>query len=169
MSLIIAIVAWLHVISAISWLGGGIMFAFVIGPALAKLSPPSSGEFLVKVVPRVVLFFQIMAGSTVLFGLLLLYTILPTVNFGTFSNLTTYGLEITIGMSIGFVTFLISEFVAVPIQLKAIKMIKTMQASGQHQPPAEFPKTLKRAANTATLTVILLFFVLVFMIAAGFY
>jgi uncharacterized membrane protein len=70
--LITAVVAWLHIISAIGWLGGGIMFAFVVGPALAKLSPPSSGEFLVKVVPRVVLFFQISAGTTILFGVLLL-------------------------------------------------------------------------------------------------
>ncbi len=30
------------------------------------------------------------------------------------------------------------------IQLKAIKMIREMLATGQHQPPAEFPKTLKR-------------------------
>jgi uncharacterized membrane protein len=167
--LIAAILAWLHIISAIGWLGGGIMFAFVVGPALAKLSPPSSGEFLVKVVPRVVLFFQISAGTTILFGTLLLYNILPTVDFGTMSNLKPYGLEITIGLSIGFIAFLISEFVAVPIQLKAIKMIKGMQAAGQHQPPAEFPKTLKRAADTATLTVVLLILASVFMVAAGFY
>jgi hypothetical protein len=145
------------------------MFAVVVGPALAKLSPPSSGEFLVKVVPRVVLFFQISAATTVLFGVLLLYNILPTVDFGTMSNLKPYGLEITAGLLIGLVAFLISEFVAVPIQLRAIKMIREMQASGQHQPPAEFPKTLKRAADTATLTVFLLILASVFMVAAGFY
>jgi uncharacterized membrane protein len=168
MSLIIAIIAWLHVGSAISWLGGGIMFAFIIGPALAKLSPTSSGEFLVKVVPRVVLFFQVMAASTVLFGVLLIYS-LGGNSFSLLSPSTFYGVDLIIGLSIGFITFLISEGVAVPIQLKAIRMIKNMQASGQHQPPAEFPKTLKRAADTATLTVYLLIITLVFMIAAGFY
>jgi len=145
------------------------MFAFVVGPGLAKLSPPSSGEFLVKVVPRVVLFFQVTAGTTILFGVLLLYSILPTVDFGTMSNLKPYGLEITTGLSIGFIAFLISEFVAVPIQLRAVKMIREMQASGQHQPPPEFPKTLKRAANLATLTVVLLILASIFMVAAGFY
>jgi hypothetical protein len=55
------------------------------------------------------------------------------------------------------------------IQLKAIKMIREMLATGQHQPPAEFPKTLKRASNSATLTVYLLIITLVFMDAAGFY
>ena len=144
------------------------MFAFVIGPALAKLSPPSSGEFLVKIVPRVVLFFQIVAASTVLFGVLLIYS-LGGNSFSLLSPSHFYGLDLTIGLSIGFVAFLISEGVAVPIQLKAIKMIKNMQASGQHQPPAEFPKTLKRASDLATLTAFLLIITLVFMVAAGFY
>ncbi len=142
------------------------MFAFVVGPALAKLSPPSSGEFLVKVAPRVARFFQIMAGSTILFGVLLLY------NLGGFELLSLssfYGLDITIGLAIGFTTFLISEFVSVPPLLKAIKMIREMQASGQHQPPAEFPKTLRRATITANLTVLLLILTSVFMVAAGFY
>lgn len=142
------------------------MFAFVVGPALAKLSPPSSGEFLVKVVPRVVRFFQIFAGTTILFGVLLLFSFgrVPVLDFST-----SYGVELTIGLSLGLAAFLISEFVAVPIQLKAINMIKQMQASGQHQPPPEFPKTLKRASNTATLTVVLLILASVFMVAAGFY
>ncbi len=142
------------------------MFAFVVGPALAKLSPPSSGEFLVKVVPRVVRFFQIFAATTILFGTLLLYSLgsLPLLDPST-----SYGVDLTIGLSIGFVAFLISEFVAVPIQVKAINMVREMQASGQHQPPTGFPKTLKRASNTATLTVLLLILASVFMVAAGFY
>jgi hypothetical protein len=142
------------------------MFAFVIGPALAKLSPSSSGEFLVKVVPRVVRFFQMFAGSTILFGVLLLYSLgsMPLLNPSTF-----YGADLTIGLSIGLVAFLISEFVAVPTQVKAIKMVMEMQASGQHQPPAEFPKTLRRASMTATLAVLLLILASVFMVAAGFY
>lgn len=164
--LISAILAWFHIVSAIGWLGGGIMFAFVVGPALAKLSPPSSGEFLVKVVPRVVRFFQIFAGTTILFGVLLLYSLgsLPLLDPST-----SYGVDLTIGLSLGFAAFLISEFVAVPIQVKAINMIREMQASGQHQPPAEFPKALRRASNTATLTVLLLILASVFMVAAGFY
>ena len=86
------ILAWLHVVSAICWLGGGIMFAFVVGPALSRLSPASSGEFLVKVVPRVVLFFQVLAGLTILFGVLLLYNM---GGFGLLSPSTSYGLDLT--------------------------------------------------------------------------
>ncbi len=143
------------------------MFAFVIGPALGKLSPASSGEFLLKVVPRVVRFFQIFAGTTILFGALLLYS-LPG-GFSLLDPTTGYGLDLLIGLSIGFISFLLSELVSVPIQLRAIRMLREMQASGQHQPPAEFPKTLKSAADFATLTVLLLILASVFMVAAGFY
>jgi len=166
--LVTAVFAWLHIFSAIGWLGGGIMFAFVVGPGLRKLSPQSSGEFLVKVVPRVVRFFQIMAGTTILFGVLFLYSF-SNGNFGILSFSTSFGMYLTIGLSIGFIAFLISEFVSVPIQLKAVKMIKDMQASGQHQPPPDFPKTLKRAADTATLSVVLLILTSIFMVASGFY
>ncbi|MDA4127237.1 MAG: hypothetical protein OK452_08575, partial [Thaumarchaeota archaeon] len=96
MSFLIAILAWFHVVSAILWLGGGVMFAFVVGPALAKLSPSSSGEFLLNVAPRVARFFQIIAGSTVLFGVLLLYSM---GGFDLLSLSTFYGLDITVGLS----------------------------------------------------------------------
>ena len=167
--LITAILAWLHIFSAIGWLGGGIMFAFVVGPSLANLSPPSSGEFLVKVVPRVVRFFQITAGTTILFGVLFLYSYTKG-DISDFLSLSThFGLYLTIGLSLGFIAFLISEFVAVPIQLKAVRMIKEMQAAGQHQPPPDLPKTLKQAANLAILTVVLLILTSIFMVASGFY
>ncbi len=160
------VLAWLHVVSAICWLGGGIMFAFVVGPALSRLSPASSGEFLVKVVPRVVRFFQVFAALTILFGLLLLY------NLGGPSLLspsTSYGVDLSIGAGFAIVAFVESEFVAVPIQLQAVRMIREMLAAGQHQPPAGFPKTLRLATITATLTVVLLIFASVFMVGAGFY
>jgi uncharacterized membrane protein len=167
--LVTAILAWLHIFSAISWLGGGLMFALVVGPGLAKLSPPSSGEFLVKVVPRVVRFFQITAGTTILFGVLFLYSYTKGDISDFLSFSTHFGLYLTIGLSLGLIAFLISEFVAVPIQLKAVRMIKEMQAAGQHQPPPDLPKTLKLAANLATLTVVLLILTSIFMVASGFY
>jgi uncharacterized membrane protein len=160
------VLAWLHVISAICWLGGGIMFAFVVAPALSKLSPASSGEFLVKVVPRVVRFFQVFAGLTILFGLLLLYNL---GGLGLLSPSTSSGLDVTVGATFAIVAFVVSEFVAVPIQLRAIRMIREMLAAGQHQPPAQFPKTLRLASITATRTVVLLILTSIFMVGAGFY
>jgi len=160
------ILAWLHVVSAICWLGGGIMFAFVVGPALARLSPASSGEFLVKVVPRVVMFFQVFAGLTILFGVLLLYNM---GGLGLLSPSSSYGLDLTLGATFAIVAFVESEFVAVPIQLRAVRLIREMLAAGGHQPPAEFPRTVRLATITATVTVVLLILASIFMVGAGFY
>jgi uncharacterized membrane protein len=164
-----AILAWFHIIFAMMWLGGGVMFAVVVAPALAKLSPASSGEFFVKVVPRVARFFQIVAGLTILFGVLLVYVGISNGDFPGLDLSTKWGLSIIIGLSIGVVALLVSEFLAVPPLLKVIAMIKEMQASGQHQPPAELPKTLRRASLTANASVILVVLTLVLMVSAGFY
>jgi hypothetical protein len=142
------------------------MFAFVVGPALSRLSPSSSGEFLVKVVPRVVLFFQVFAGLTILFGVLLLYNM---GGLGLLSPSSSYGLDLTVGAAFAIVAFIESEFVAAPIQLKAVRMIRNMLAAGQHQPPAEFPQALRMATITAILTVVLLILTSLFMVGAGFY
>jgi uncharacterized membrane protein len=164
--LLTAILAWLHVVSAIMWLGGGIMFGMIIAPTLSKFSPSASGEFLVRVGVRVGRFFQVVAGTTVLFGLLLLW------NVGGFSLLdpsTTYGLELTIGVTFALLAFVVSEFFAVPPVLKAVRLIKEMQASGAHEPPAELARTLRISAQTASLTLVLLIGASIFMVAAGFY
>jgi len=164
--LLTAILAWLHVFSAIAWLGGGIMFGVIIAPMLSKFSPPASGEFLVKVGPRVALFFQVVAGTTLLFGLLLLWNV---GGFGLLDPSTTYGLELTIGVTFALLAFVVSEFFSVPPLLKAVRLVKEMMASGRHEPPAELPRTLRIAGLTATITLGLLIVTSMFMIAAGFY
>ncbi|HXQ94518.1 MAG TPA: hypothetical protein VN864_05045 [Thermoplasmata archaeon] len=160
------ILAWGHVISAIGWLGGGMVFVFVVAPALSRMSPASSGEFLVKVVPGVVRFFQVFAGLTILFGFLLLY------NMGGSSlltNSTFYGVDLSVGIVLALAAFVVSEFVAAPLQLKAVRQIQGMLASGSHTPPAEFPRTLQLASYTAILTAVLLILTSICMVGAGFY
>jgi uncharacterized membrane protein len=164
--LLTAILAWLHVLSAIMWLGGGIMFGMVIVPTLSRFSPAASGEFLVRVGPRVGRFFQVVAGSTILFGVLLLYNI---GGFGLLDPSTTYGIELSIGITFALVAFVISEFFAVPPILKAVRLIQEMQKSGGHEPPAELPRTLKIAGITAMTTLVFLLLASAFMVAAGFY
>jgi uncharacterized membrane protein len=164
--LYIWILAWLHVLSAIGWLGGGILFGFVVGPALAKLSPGAAGEFMVKVVPRVVRFFQVSAGLTVLFGAMLLYSLGGP---GILDPSSFYGVDLRVGIVLALLAFVVSEFVAVPYQLKAVRLVREMVAGGQSQPPAELPRTQKLAQITAILTLVLLLATLICMVGAGFY
>ncbi|MCI4322119.1 MAG: hypothetical protein L3K18_02285 [Thermoplasmata archaeon] len=155
-----------HVVSAMCWLGGGIIFVFVVAPALSKLSPASSGEFLVKVVPNVVRFIQVFAGLTILFGFLLLYNLGGT---SILSGSSFYSVDLSIGITLALAAFVLAEFVSAPLQMKAVQMIRDMMASGAHQPPAAFPGTLKKASLSAMATAVLLILTSIAMIGAGFY
>lgn len=168
--IITAVLAWLHVFSAILWLGGGVMFGFVIAPYLAKLSPPGPAEFFVKIVPRVSVFFRVVAGTTILFGLLLFIAGVENGDFPSYSLSSAWGIGITIGMVFGILAFLNSEFVAQPPLKKAMKMFNELLAPGHQGPPSpDLPATLKRAALTARITVFLLILAMSFMIAAAYY
>lgn len=145
------------------------MFGMVIAPALAKLSPGSSGEFFLKIGPRVVRFFQIVAGSTVLFGVLLAYVGISNGDFPGISWSTTWGVSITMGIAFGAAAFVVAELLAVPALNRVVKVIAGMQGGAQQGPPTELMKALARAKLTANAALGLLVLAFVFMITAGFY
>ena len=160
------VLAWLHVVSAITWLGGGILFSFVVGPSLVGMSPAASGEFLVRVVPKVVRYFQAAAGMTVVFGLLLFYDMGgPSLLGGS----TTYGQLLSVGIVCAVAAFVEAEFFAVPAMLRAVRLARESAASGRSEQPAGFPKAIRMAALGGILAVALLILTSVFMVGAGFY
>src|SRR2546422_8219251 len=55
--IVITILAYLHIISAMGWLGGAGLFVSVVGPGLRSLSPTARLEFLSKIGPRATKFF----------------------------------------------------------------------------------------------------------------
>lgn len=166
--LVTAILAWFHIFFAVGWLGGGIMFGFVVGPALGKLSPPASGEFFTKVVPRVLRFFQIVPGLAILFGLLLLYAF-TNGDLSQLSPMNGWGLRITLGMTTGLVALLTGELLTVPYFRRVIGMIGKAPSGGSQGPSAVFFSALKRARISATITVLLQIIALVFMVASAWY
>jgi Na+(H+)/acetate symporter ActP len=70
--IVITALAYLHVLAAMGWLGGAILFVSSIAPGLRSLSPTASLEFLAKVGPRSTRFFAGTATATIVFGLALL-------------------------------------------------------------------------------------------------
>ena len=167
--LLTAIWAGLHVISAMMWLGGGILFGAFIAPALGKLSPQASGEFFVKIIPRVMRFFQIVALTTVVFGILLLYNI-TNGDIGSLSPTASwYGFDITFGVLFAAIAFVLSEAVSVPALGRVVRLIKELQTSGQAHPTPQLPRAIRLATWTAYSTVLLLIITLAFMVSAGFY
>jgi len=162
--LLTAILAYAHVVSAVSWLGGGILFSFIIGPRLASLPPAAARSFLVTMVPPVVRFFQVAAGLTILFGLLLLWNMLGE-DYSQFS--TSWGMALTAGMAVAVVAFVLSEAVTGPAFMRAARAAAEITAEAPPSP--SFPGIVRRAGLSGLITTLLLILTLGFMVAAGFY
>lgn len=165
--LVTTALAYAHILSAMGWLGGGILFGFVIAPRFSKMGLAGSRDFFVTVQPNVIRFFQIVAGLTVLFGVLLLY-VMTAYGGARLSVSNSWGLDLIAGMAVAAVAFVISEFLAVPAFFRLIELNRKMGADGSNV-PAELPRTARRAGMMALVSTILLFGALGFMVAAGFY
>lgn len=164
--LLIAILAYGHVLSAMGWLGGGILTTFVLGPNVRKMAPTASLEFNSKVLPKILRFVQVMIGTTFLFGLLLLYFFYD----GDLSLLTksSQGLEITAGIVVALIAAAVVWSVTVPSFRKVIQIAGSVLQGGQQAPPPEMMKYGKRARQGSLVGILLLLVVLATMIAAGF-
>lgn len=160
------VLAWAHVISAISWLGGGILFGFVIGPGLATLASASRDDFWLKVAPRIGRFFAVVAVLTILFGVLLLFNLggLALLSFST-----RYGMLLSIGMAVALVAFVLSEFVTVPALFLVVRLKRQQQENAAPVPPAQLARTLKLFEASSVLIGFLLIVSSIFMVGAGFY
>jgi len=157
--IVITILAYLHIISAMGWLGAAVLFVSVIGPGLRSLSPTARLEFLSKVGPRGTRFFIGTSTSTIVFGLALLFSF-P----GAFNT------TITAGLTLGLIAYLDAILVSIPSFRKADHLAKEMLASGQAggPPSPELAKALKRGGIGVTTVVVLLVITLIFMVTAGF-
>ncbi len=156
--IVVTILAYLHIISAMGWLGGATLFVSVVGPGLRSLSPTARIEFLSKIGPGATRFFIGSSTATIVFGLGLLFSF-----SGAFST------TMTAGLALGLIAYLDAILVAIPALRKADHLAKEMLASGQAGPPSpELAKALKRGGIGVATVVVLLVITLMFMVAAGF-
>ena len=157
--IVITILAYLHIISAMGWLGGAVLFVSVVGPGLRSLSPTARLEFLSKIGPGATRFFIGSSTATIVFGLGLLYA------FQGASSTT-----ISVGLALGLIAYLDAILFAIPSLRKADHLAKEMLASGQAggPPSPELAKALKRGGIGVATVVVLLVITLMFMVAAGF-
>lgn len=154
--MLVTVIAFFHIISAMGWLGGAILFTSALTPGVRRLSPAASVEFFAVVVPRLTRYFLIVVFSTVIFGPLLFLTIPDESQY-------IYG-----GIATGFTAFLIvlSE---VPSFNRLVGMAQEMLKSGHSGPPPdEYVRLLRRVRITTLATVILLVATLMFMVYSGY-
>jgi len=158
---VIAVLTYAHVLSAMGWLGGGMLTTFFIGPNLAKLAPAARLEFNAKVLPKVVGFVQMMIVSTLLFGVLLYYSVMDGLT-------TTQGYEIYAGIAGALIVAAVAFSLTLPSFRKVITLSKKTLEGGQGPPPPEMMTYGKRARTGSIIGVVILLFSLAMMVASGF-
>lgn len=164
-ALLITVLGFGHVLSAVMWLGGGLLTGFVIGPSLRNMSPPASLEFNAKVLPKIVGFVRMAVVSTYVFGVLLLYFLYD----GDMSWLTNsaQGYVISTGVLFALVAGVLGFAYVIPSFNKVSKLSAEALASGK--PPApEMMNFGKRARTGSVATLLLLLVVLAMMVTSGF-
>jgi hypothetical protein len=154
--IVITVLAILHILFAMGWLGGAILFVSSIAPGIRSMSPAATLEFLSKVGPRSTRFFAAFATLTIVFGLALLSTV---------DGLAT---SINYGIAFGLAAYL-TAIVTILSFRKADHIAKEILASGKTgPPPPDLTKALTRGGISVGITVLLLVVALIFMVATGF-
>ncbi len=153
---VVTIFAYFHIISAMAWLGGAILFVSTVGPVSRRLSRGAQLEFLATFIPRGTRYFVGAATSAIVFGIALFLTI---------PDFSPY---LYIGMATALITYLLilSELP----DFAKIGRIAAELAKAVPPPelPAEFRKAQKRTIVTTAATVVLLAVTLGFMVYSGF-
>ena len=161
---VLLVLTYGHVLSAMGWLGGGLLTTFAVGPSLRKLSQVAALEFNAKVLPRLIRFVQMTAVSTVAFGVLLLGYLYSQDN-SYFSS--TSGMAVSVGIVMAVVVTAIAFSVTIPSFMKVSKLAASAMEGTQQAPVPEMMKYAKRARQGSLIGVVLLLATLVAMITAG--
>lgn len=165
MSLVIAVLTWLHIFSAMGWMGAAMVFGMVLGPLLPTFNPATRGELVVKLFPRYVRYAEGFSVMTVIFGFALAMGISGG-DFSMFSPTTTWGLFITSGATLAIIALVIAFAVIAPTVQKLVRLTEdAMKNPGP--PPPELHKTSARLKSSATVALVVLTLVLVCMVAAA--
>lgn len=163
MSLLSAVLVWLHIFSAIGWLGGLLIFMVVVTPLMPKLSGSTRGELVVKLFPNFVKTVLSFAGMTGLFGILLALTL-------SYEEPAMFSVELprlTVGASLALIVFLLGLLVSLPSVKRMSQILSEMQAKGEQQPSPEFSRLQKRVGRVTNIGVVFLMIALVFTVLAA--
>ena len=159
------VLTWIHVFSAVGWLGAALLFGMLIGPLMPKLSPATRSELILKLFPKYLPYVQSFAVSTLIFGAVLA-VVSTNGNLSIYAPTNLYGFYISIGVGLALVSAVFGFGLAIPSAKKILKLTREMTAT-PGPPPPEMAKASRRLRIGSTTTMVLLIVVLVFMVAAA--
>jgi uncharacterized membrane protein len=165
-TLFLGVLLWLHVFSAIGWLGGDLVLLIGMEPRLGKLSPAARSELTTNLFPRLNRLEMTFATATILFGFFSAYEFTGG-DLAMLSPATPWGLAITVGAALGLAAFLLEVVVEYPSENKVIAITRQMLADGKTEPPPELSKYHERSEFAEAGVLVLLLVALAFMVASG--
>jgi uncharacterized membrane protein len=165
-SLINAALAWIHIVSAIGWMGSTIFFTMVMAPMMRNLSPQARSEFSIKMTPKFSRFVSIFAILTIVFGTGLVLS-LTKGNFDALAPTTTWGIGISGGMTLTIIGIALGFGIGIPTSKKMAKLIQEMQSNPQSTAMVQMPKLQRRMAITSLTVLALQFCIVAFMVMAA--
>jgi len=160
------ILTFLHIFFSVGWLGASLFFTVVIGPLLMKLSAPTRGELMTKLVPRLVRYVNIFSGLTLLLGVFLAFGIVGS-RLELLSPANPWALNITTGATLGLLAALIGSLVVGRTARRMSRMVERLMQNPAQPPPPEMAGLQNRLRTWSTVALVLLVLSLVFMTTAG--
>lgn len=141
------------------------VFAVVIGPSLARMSPQSRIEFFAKVMPKYVSYIRVFVVISILFGVAMV-AVLANGNFSIMSPSTSFGLFISAGALLALVTVGVAMSVTLPAATKISKISQALLEK-PGAPPAEMGALSKRLRLSSTVALVMLILVTILMVAGA--
>lgn len=151
---------WLHIFFGITWIGLLYYFNFVQGAFFAETDASTKSNAIQKLVPRALWWFRYAALFTLITGIIL---ITGRAHQG-FSFMTSWGVQILIGMSYAFIMFLNVWLVIWPNQKVVIASATQAAQGGQAIPEAA---AAGAKAGLASRTNTMLSFTMLFFMAGA--
>lgn len=155
------LIRFVHVASAVTWVGGASLWTMLIAPAILRRGPPPVRRpFLEAVLARFTRFMIFSASLTILSGFWVMGLL---VGFGdvaaTFQG-GAYGVALGVGVVAAVLAFAEGIFVIKPTGAKLLATMQTMAASAPPTPETQAQlEALGKKVGIAGLTSLMLVFV----------
>ena len=159
-----AILLWLHVFSAASWFGAVMLFAMVVGPTIGDFTAPTSGEVVVKMLPRILVYLTVFTGLTPILGLATALS--SSGGLAALAPNSTFGDYMTAGALLSLVTWIIFFAVGYPTGKKIIRITEEAMKTQAPQPQTLAPLAMRLKISSG-IGLALLIAILICMVAAA--
>ena len=163
-ALVNTVLTWLHIFSAIGWMGTAMFFVIVLSRVIPGLSQPTRTELLSTLFPRFIRYVAVFSTLTIIFGGVL--TIGLSGPSGPSLN-DTWGLSITVGALVALIGFGIAHGLVLPAARKIARLSRDTQKMAQQVPSVDGARLQRRMRIGGTVVLFLLVVSLVFMVTAA--